>query len=89
MPVMSSPSSSPDTVELISPRTRQVIYLVFAVASIIVGAIQAAYAGAEAPPEWLTVLTNVWLFLGGSQGILAFLKTPSSSSLVSDDAPVE
>lgn len=68
---------SQDVGELISARARRWVYALYALGSVILGAIQVGYSAAGVDhPTWLTVATAVWVFLGGSQGLLALLKTP-------------
>lgn len=63
--------------ELISARARRWVYALYALGSVILGAIQVGYSAASlGNPTWLIVATAVWVFLGGSQGLLALLKTP-------------
>lgn len=63
--------------ELITARARRWVYALYALGSVILGAIQVGYsAGGYSHPVWLTIATAVWVFLGGSQGLLALLKTP-------------
>ncbi|MFW0120268.1 hypothetical protein ACN08Y_10180 [Rothia sp. P5764] len=63
--------------ELVSARARRWVYALYALGSVILGAIQVGYsAGGFTHPIWLTIATAVWVFLGGSQGLLALLKTP-------------
>ncbi|MBF0809370.1 hypothetical protein E4U03_12260 [Rothia nasimurium] len=63
--------------ELIPAHTRRWVYALYALGSVVLGAIQVGYsAGGFTHPVWLTVATAVWVFLGGSQGLLALLKTP-------------
>ncbi|MBF0807894.1 hypothetical protein E4U03_04580 [Rothia nasimurium] len=63
--------------ELITARARRWVYALYALGSVILGAIQVGYsAGGFSHPVWLTIATAVWVFLGGSQGLLALLKTP-------------
>ncbi|WP_237205781.1 hypothetical protein [Rothia nasimurium] len=63
--------------ELITARARRWVYALYALGSVVLGAIQVGYsAGGFAHPVWLTIATAVWVFLGGSQGLLALLKTP-------------
>lgn len=63
--------------ELITARARRWVYALYALGSVILGAIQVGYsAGGFTHPVWLTIATAVWVFLGGSQGLLALLKTP-------------
>ena len=66
-----------DVGELISARARRWVYALYALGSVILGAIQVGYSAASlGHPTWLIVATAVWVFLGGSQGLLALLKTP-------------
>lgn len=61
---------------LVSPRTRQVVYGAYSLGSVVLGAIQVGYsAGQYEQPVWLIISTAVWVFLGGSQGLLALLNT--------------
>lgn len=63
--------------ELITARARRWVYALYALGSVVLGAIQVGYsAGGYGHPAWLTIATAVWVFLGGSQGLLALLKTP-------------
>lgn len=63
--------------ELITARARRWVYALYALGSVVLGAIQVGYsAGGFTHPVWLTIATAVWVFLGGSQGLLALLKTP-------------
>lgn len=63
--------------ELITARARRWVYALYALGSVVLGAIQVGYsAGGFSHPVWLTVATAVWVFLGSSQGLLALLKTP-------------
>lgn len=63
--------------ELITARARRWVYALYALGSVVLGAIQVGYsAGGYTHPVWLTIATAVWVFLGGSQGLLALLKTP-------------
>lgn len=64
------------TPPLVGPRTRQTVYGGYALGSVVLGAIQVGYsAGQYEQPVWLTIATAVWVFLGGSQGLLALLNT--------------
>jgi len=72
--------TTPDVGELISARARRWVYALYALGSVILGAIQVGYSAASlGHPTWLIVATAVWVFLGGSQGLLALLKTPPGS----------
>lgn len=71
------PEVAPVVAELITARARRWVYALYALGSVILGAIQVGYsAGGFTHPVWLTIATAVWVFLGGSQGLLALLKTP-------------
>lgn len=62
---------------LVSARTRQKVYALYALGSVVLGAVQVGYsAGQLEQPLWLVIATAVWVFLGGSQGLLALLNTP-------------
>lgn len=72
------PEASGAVAELITARARRWVYALYALGSVVLGAIQVGYsAGGYTHPVWLTIATAVWVFLGGSQGLLALLKTPS------------
>lgn len=67
-----------DKVAPIGVNARRWIYTVFAVGSVILGAVQVGYATSEVDiPTWVNVVTAVWVFLGGPQGLLARVNTPS------------
>lgn len=71
---------SQDVGELINARARRWVYALYALGSVILGAIQVGYSAASlGNPTWLIVATAVWVFLGGPQGVLALLKTPSGT----------
>ncbi len=71
------PEASGAVAELITPGARRWVYATYALGSVTLGATQVGYsAGGFAHPTWLTIATAVWVFLGGSQGLLALLKTP-------------
>jgi len=71
------PEAAPAVAELITARARRWVYALYALGSVVLGAIQVGYsAGGFTHPVWLTIATAVWVFLGGSQGLLALLKTP-------------
>lgn len=72
---------SPAAGELVPANARRWIYALYALGSVILGAIQVGYsAGGFEHPPWLAIATAVWVFLGGSQGLLALLKTPPTGS---------
>lgn len=56
---------------------RAKLYAAYAVAGVILGAIQTGLAAAESgQPVWLTVALAVYAFLGGSIGYVAQANTP-------------
>lgn len=64
---------------LFTARTRQIVYAFYALGSVLLGATQVGYSAATIDlPQWLVIATAVWVFLGGSQGLLAFLNTHST-----------
>lgn len=66
------------TPPLITARTRQRVYALYAAGSVLLGAVQVGYsAGQIEQPLWLTISIAVWVFLGGPQGLLALLNTHS------------
>lgn len=58
-----------------SDRARRVIYTVYVIAVVVIGAVQVAYAGAEVIPDWVTVTQQVLLYLGVPVGGLAAVNT--------------
>ena len=55
-------------------KTRQIIYSVITLASVLVGAVGVAY-GANAP-EWYEITVRVYLFIAAAGGGLAVANTP-------------
>lgn len=72
---MSTPT--PDLGRVItSDRVRQVLYSVYAVAVVLLGAVQVAYAASEAgQPEWLTVALAVAAYCGAALSGMASVNT--------------
>lgn len=59
-----------------SDRARRVIYTLYVIAVLLIGAVQVAYAGAEAgTPVWVNVAQQVALYLGVPVGGLAAVNT--------------
>lgn len=59
-----------------SDRVRQVIYTGYVIGVLLLGAVQVAYAGAEAgAPVWLNVAQQVALYLGAPVAGLAVVNT--------------
>lgn len=65
----------PDSI--IPAHVRRIVYVVLAVAGLVLGATQVGYSSIEMnQPEWLTVALSVYAYLAGGSGILATLNTP-------------
>lgn len=62
-------------------RARKIIYGVYVIALVVVGAIQAGYGVLDGvQPDWLTVAVSVMGYLGIPVGGLAIANTPSKSA---------
>lgn len=62
---------------MLTPKIRRSIYLVMAVAALVLGSLQVGYSSVNAPsPGWLVVAMAVYAYLAGGSGILAVLNTP-------------
>ena len=73
---MSAPSPNDLGRVITSDRVRQIIYTAYVVAVVLLGAVQAAYAGSEAgAPVWLTIAQQVALYLGAPVAGLAVVNT--------------
>lgn len=70
--------------EIIPGTWRKPLYAIYALIGVIGGAIAVAYGDAQ--PEWLTISTNVYLFVGGALGLTAAANTDTvtKSSLPGD-----
>lgn len=61
-----------DLRDSLSTRARDILYAVFAILGIVIGAVQVGVAAAEmSQPVWLTVALAVYAFLGGAFGKLS------------------
>jgi protein-S-isoprenylcysteine O-methyltransferase Ste14 len=59
------------------PKARAILYLVFSILTLALGATQVAYGAANHPmPTWLAVAGTVLLFLGTGFGLTAGSNTP-------------
>lgn len=75
---MSVPSANDLGKVVTSARARRVIYTVYVVAVLLLGAVQVAYAASYAgQPEWVDIATAVMLYLGVPVGGLAAANTSS------------
>lgn len=75
---MTSPTPNDLRKVIKSARARMLIYSVYVVAILVIGAIQVGFAAAEvAAPSWLTVALAVAAYLGVPVGALAAANTPS------------
>lgn len=73
---MSTPTPNDLGKVVTSERARRVIYSAYVIAVILLGAMQVAYAGAEAgTPVWLNIAQQVALYLGVPVGGLAAVNT--------------
>lgn len=73
---MSAPTPNDLGRVITSDRVRQIIYTAYVIAVVLLGAVQAAYAGYEAgAPVWLTIAQQVALYLGVPVGGLAAVNT--------------
>lgn len=64
--------------DYLPPKARKIIYLVYALAGLAIGATQVGMAAAGVPmPVWLTVTLAVYAFLGGAVGLTATKHTPT------------
>ncbi|WP_134324723.1 hypothetical protein [Cumulibacter soli] len=60
---------------------RKVVYAVFAVIGVLLGAVQVAYGAADTDqPTWLIVTWAVYGFLSGAVGATAGSNTPADSA---------
>lgn len=72
--------------DYLPPKARKIIYLVYALAGLAIGATQVGIAAAGYPmPVWLTVTLAVYAFLGGAVGLTATRHTPTQRG----DDPVD
>lgn len=63
----------------LTPRVRQVAYIVFAILGIAIGATQVAFAtAAVVAPVWLAVTIAVYAFVGGQMGFTAADRVPAA-----------
>lgn len=73
---MSAPTPNDLGRVITSDRVRQIIYTAYVIAVVLLGAVQAAYAGSEAgAPVWLTIAQQVALYLGAPVAGLAVVNT--------------
>lgn len=64
-------------------RSRAYVYAAYALAGVIIGSLQVAYAAAEAgQPTWLTVALAVFAYVGGAIGYTAASHTPARDAEV-------
>ena len=61
---------------MLNTATRRAIYISLAITGLLIGATTVGYSSVSATlPDWLTIATAVYAFLGGGSGILATLNT--------------
>lgn len=66
-----------NTLPFLTPRVRRIVYAVFAVLGIAIGAAQVAFAAAAlVAPVWLAVTLAVYAFVGGQIGFTAADRVP-------------
>lgn len=69
------------TLPFLTPRVRQIAYIVFAILGIAIGATQIAFAAAAlTAPVWLAVTVAVYAFVGGQMGFTAADRVPASDA---------
>lgn len=65
--------------EFLPATYRKIVYAVYALAGVVIGATQVGYSAAElGQPVWLTVTLAVYAFIGGAVGFTATTHTPKS-----------
>lgn len=69
-----------------NPLVRKVIYGIYIVAGVLLGAIQVGFAAAEGAgqPDWLTITLAVYAFLSVPVGSLALVNTTAGETQTSD-----
>lgn len=73
---MSTPTPSDLGTVVTSDRARRIIYSVYVIAIVLLGAVQVAYASSEAgAPAWVTIAQQVALYFGVPVGGLAAVNT--------------
>lgn len=72
---MSTPTPNDLGTVVTSDKARRIIYSVYVIAVVVIGAVQVAYAGAVVTPEWVTITQQVLLYLGVPVGGLAAVNT--------------
>jgi ACR3 family arsenite efflux pump ArsB len=72
---MSTPTPNDLGTVVTSDKARRIIYSVYVIAVVVIGAVQVAYAGAQVTPEWVTITQQVLLYLGVPVGGLAAVNT--------------
>lgn len=61
-----------NVLEFLSPRARQVLYVVFALVGLALGATSVGFSAADlSTPVWVDVAQEVYLFLGVGFGVVA------------------
>jgi len=71
--------------DILTPAHRKLVYAVYALLGVVVGAIQVAYVAAEAgQPVWLNVSLAVYGFLGTALGLTAAANTPTGRHVATD-----
>jgi len=62
--------------DIVTGKTRRIIYVAYAIIGLVIGATQVGYSAAEAgQPEWLTIALAVFGFLGTAFGFTASSNT--------------
>lgn len=73
---MSTPTPNDLGTVVTSDKARRIIYSVYVIGILLLGAVQVAYAGSTAGvPEWVTIAQAVALYLGVPVGGLAAVNT--------------
>lgn len=72
--------------DMLPSRWRKVVYAAYAIAGVVIGAIQVGFAAAElTTPVWLIVTLAVYAFIGGAVGLTATSHTPGKEVVRDED----
>lgn len=79
-----------NTTLAVPAKARNIVYLVFSVVALTVGAIQVGYAAIQEPaPAWLRVALAVVPFVGAGIGYTASTHTPKADSAMGNEPYAE
>lgn len=72
--------------DILPPHVRKVVYVVFALLGVALGAIEVWYATAGVTgPEWTAPALAVYAFVGGALGLTAASNTPERGRHVAEE----